>query len=433
MKIVLQDLTKIFPSRNKKSTDEVVAVDHFNFEIPDGKLIGLLGPSGCGKSTTLYMISGLQKPTAGKIFFGEDDVTELSTEKRGIGLVFQNYALYPHMTVLQNILFPLQNLTGPDKLTKVQMIERAQEAARLVQIEELLDRKPSELSGGQQQRVAIARTLAPEPSVLFMDEPLSNLDAKLRLEMRYELQRLHVETGSTFVYVTHDQMEAMTLATQICLMNNGVLQQYAAPLEVYNHPANLFAADFVGNPSINFVEAKGWQGPEGSIELTLLDGHKAVFTPEQPLQLPQWFHRRDEELEAQAQALKARAGESGYVEKSNKDETFRYHIARVNDEDDGIHEEPMLTNEDLVLGIRPEVLSITGGGNVECEIYGAMPTGMESTVKVRIGEYLLTGVVFGSTLFTIGSKHLLDITGSSVMLFDRSSGRRITSGTLKLL
>ena len=182
MKIVLQDLTKIFPSRNKKSTDEVVAVDHFNFEIPDGKLIGLLGPSGCGKSTTLYMISGLQKPTAGKIFFGEDDVTELSTEKRGIGLVFQNYALYPHMTVLQNILFPLQNLTGPDKLTKVQMIERAQEAARLVQIEELLDRKPSELSGGQQQRVAIARALVKMPRVLLLDEPLSNLDARLRLQ-----------------------------------------------------------------------------------------------------------------------------------------------------------------------------------------------------------------------------------------------------------
>ena len=135
----------------------------------------------------------------------------------------------------------------------------------------------------------------------------------------------------------------------------------------------------------------------------------------------------------QAEAAKARQGESGHGEKSNKAETFRYHIARVNDEDDGIHEEPMLTNEDLVLGIRPEFLSITGGGNVECEIYGAMPTGMESTVKVRIGEYLLTGVVFGSTLFTIGSKHLLDITGSSVMLFDRSSGRRITSGTLKLL
>ena len=432
MKIQLQELTKSFPGRGRNSS-RVTAVKDFNFEIPDGELIGLLGPSGCGKSTTLNMICGLEKPTSGRILFGDKDVTTLPPEKRGVGMVFQNYALYPHLTVRQNIIFPLQNLKGKEKLSKAEMEKRAMDAAALVQIRELMDRKPGELSGGQQQRVAIARALVKLPHVLLLDEPLSNLDAKLRLEMRYELQRLHVETGSTFVYVTHDQMEAMTLATQICLMNNGVLQQYAAPLEVYNHPANLFAADFVGNPSINFVEAKGSQGPEGSIELTLLDGHKAVFTPEQPLQLPQWFHRRDEELEAQAQALKARAGESGYVEKSNKDEAFRYHIARVNDEDDGIHEEPMLTNEDLVLGIRPEFLSITGGGNVECEIYGAMPTGMESTVKVRIGEYLLTGVVFGSTLFTIGSKHLLDITGSSVMLFDRSSGRRITSGTLKLL
>ena len=159
MKIVLQNLTKIFPSRNKKSGEEVVAVNNFDFTIPDGKLIGLLGPSGCGKSTTLYMISGLQKPSSGKIFFGEDDVTDLSTENRGIGLVFQNYALYPHLTVKQNILFPLQNLRGKDKMTKEAMLERAHEAARLVQIEELLERKPSELSGGQQQRVAIALSL----------------------------------------------------------------------------------------------------------------------------------------------------------------------------------------------------------------------------------------------------------------------------------
>ena len=406
-----------------------------NLVIEDGDFMTLLGPSGCGKTTTLRVVSGLEKPQNGVMTIDGEEMINADLayyaepSKRGLNLVFQSYALWPHMTVRENIAFGLKI----QKLPKDEVEKRIEESLRMMRIEEYVDRYPNELSGGQQQRVAIARTLAPEPSVLFMDEPLSNLDAKLRLEMRYELQRLHVETGSTFVYVTHDQMEAMTLATQICLMNNGVLQQYAAPLEVYNHPANLFAADFVGNPSINFVEAKGWQGPEGSIELTLLDGHKAVFTPEQPLQLPQWFHRRDEELEAQAQALKARAGESGYVEKSNKDETFHYHIARVNDEDDGIHEEPVLTNEDLVLGIRPEFLSITGGGNVECEIYGAMPTGMESTVKVRIGEYLLTGVVFGSTLFTIGSKHLLDITGSSVMLFDRSSGRRITSGTLKLL
>ena len=184
MKVVLQNLTKIFPSRNKKSNEEVVAVNDFTFEIPDGKLIGLLGPSGCGKSTTLYMICGLQKPTSGKIFFGDDDVTDLSPENRGVGLVFQNYALYPHMTVKQNILFPLQNLRGADKLSKEEMLERAYEAARLVQIDELMDRKPSELSGGQQQRVAIARALVKMPRVLLLDEPLSNLDARLRLQTR---------------------------------------------------------------------------------------------------------------------------------------------------------------------------------------------------------------------------------------------------------
>ena len=190
MKVVLQNLTKIFPSRDKKSGKEVVAVNDFTFEIPDGKLIGLLGPSGCGKSTTLYMISGLQKPTSGKIFFGDDDVTELSTENRGIGLVFQNYALYPHMTVKQNILFPLQNLKGADKLSNEQMQERAYNAAKLVQIDELMDRKPSELSGGQQQRVAIARALVNRPKVLHLDEPLGALDLKLRKDMQNELKRI---------------------------------------------------------------------------------------------------------------------------------------------------------------------------------------------------------------------------------------------------
>ena len=232
MKIVLENLTKIFPSRNKKSREEVVAVNNFSFEIPDGKLIGLLGPSGCGKSTTLYMISGLQKPTSGKIFFGEDDVTELSTEKRGIGLVFQNYALYPHMTVLQNILFPLQNLTGADKLSKEQMLDRAREAARLVQIEELLDRKPSELSGGQQQRVAIARALVKMPRVLLLDEPLSNLDARLRLQTREEIRRIQKETGITTVFVTHDQEEAMSISDMIVVMKLGVVQQIGKPQEV---------------------------------------------------------------------------------------------------------------------------------------------------------------------------------------------------------
>jgi multiple sugar transport system ATP-binding protein len=256
MKIVLQHLTKIFPSRNKKSDEEVVAVSDFDFEIPDGKLIGLLGPSGCGKSTTLYMISGLQKPTSGKIFFGDDDVTELSTENRGIGLVFQNYALYPHMTVKQNILFPLQNLKGEDKMTKEQMLERAYEAAKLVQIEQLLDRKPSELSGGQQQRVAIARALVKMPRVLLLDEPLSNLDARLRLQTREEIRRIQKETGITTVFVTHDQEEAMSISDMIVVMKAGVVQQIGQPQDVYDDPANLFVAKFLGTPPINVFDGR---------------------------------------------------------------------------------------------------------------------------------------------------------------------------------
>ena len=251
MKVVLENLTKIFPSHNKKSGEEVIAVNDFTFEIPDGKLIGLLGPSGCGKSTTLYMISGLQKPSAGKIYFGEDDVTELAPEHRGIGLVFQNYALYPHMTVKQNILFPLQNLRGADKLTKEEMIERAYEAAKLVQIDELMDRKPSELSGGQQQRVAIARALVKKPRVLLLDEPLSNLDARLRLQTREEIRRIQKETGITTIFVTHDQEEAMSISDMIVVMKLGVVQQIGKPQQVYDDPTNLFVAKFLGTPPIN--------------------------------------------------------------------------------------------------------------------------------------------------------------------------------------
>ena len=257
MKVVLQNLTKVFPNRDKKKVGEdVVAVNNFNIEIPDGKLVGLLGPSGCGKSTTLYMISGLQKPSSGQIFFGDEDVTELPTEKRGVGLVFQNYALYPHMTVKQNILFPLQNLKGADKLKKDEMLERAFEAARLVQIDELMDRKPSELSGGQQQRVAIARALVKMPRVLLLDEPLSNLDARLRLQTREEIKRIQMETGITTIFVTHDQEEAMSISDFIVVMKLGVVQQVGKPQEVYDNPANLFVAKFLGTPPINVFDGE---------------------------------------------------------------------------------------------------------------------------------------------------------------------------------
>ena len=251
MKIVLENLTKIFPSRDKKAGNEVVAVSDFNFTIPDGKLIGLLGPSGCGKSTTLYMISGLQKPTSGRIYFGDDDVTELSTENRGIGLVFQNYALYPHMTVKQNILFPLQNLKGREKLSKEEMNRKAEEAAKLVQLDGLMERKPSELSGGQQQRVAIARALVKMPKVLLLDEPLSNLDARLRLQTREEIRRIQRETKITTIFVTHDQEEAMSISDLIVVMKDGVLQQIGKPQMVYDDPVNLFVAQFLGTPPVN--------------------------------------------------------------------------------------------------------------------------------------------------------------------------------------
>ena len=256
MKVVLQNLTKIFPSRNKKVGKEVVAVNDFTFEIPDGKLVGLLGPSGCGKSTTLYMISGLQQPTGGKIFFGDNDVTELSAENRGVGLVFQNYALYPHMTVKQNILFPLENLRGKDRIPKNQMLERALYAAKLVQIDDLMERKPSELSGGQQQRVAIARALVKMPRVLLLDEPLSNLDARLRLQTREEIRRIQRETGITTIFVTHDQEEAMSISDLIVVMKLGVVQQIGKPQEVYDDPTNLFVAKFLGTPPINVFEGK---------------------------------------------------------------------------------------------------------------------------------------------------------------------------------
>ena len=256
MKVVLQNLTKKFPSRNRNVKDEVIAVNNFNFEIPDGKLIGLLGPSGCGKSTTLHLLSGLQKPTSGRIFFGEDDVTDLPAEHRGVGLVFQNYALYPHLTVKQNITFPLENLKGADKLTKEQMSEKAYEAAKLVQIEELMERKPKQLSGGQQQRVAIARALVKMPRILLLDEPLSNLDARLRLQTREELRRIQKETGITTIFVTHDQEEAMSISDMIVVMKDGVIHQIGKPQEVYDNPVNLFVAKFLGTPPINVFEGE---------------------------------------------------------------------------------------------------------------------------------------------------------------------------------
>lgn len=221
MKIVLEHLTKQFPPRGRKAQEPVTAVSDFNFEIPDGQLIGLLGPSGCGKSTTLNMICGLEKPTSGRILFGDDDVTSFPPERRGVGMVFQNYALYPHLTVKQNILFPLQNLKGKDKLSRSQMDEWAQNAARLVQITELMDRRPSELSGGQQQRVAIARAVIANPQLILADEPTGNLDSKNGQEVMELLSELNRE-GTTIIMVTHSQHDS-TYAHRVLHLFDGTL------------------------------------------------------------------------------------------------------------------------------------------------------------------------------------------------------------------
>ncbi len=223
MKIVLQNLTKKFPGRGRKKREEVVAVKDFTFEIPDGTLVGLLGPSGCGKSTVLNLISGLEQPTEGKIFFGEDDVTDLPAEHRGIGLVFQNYALYPHLNVKQNITFPLENLKGNDKLTKAQMNERAYEAARLVQIEDLMERKPGELSGGQQQRVAIARALASEAPVIRADEPTGNLDEDTAGDITEILKESAHQMKKCVIVVTHSG-ELAKQADVVFRLKKGELQ-----------------------------------------------------------------------------------------------------------------------------------------------------------------------------------------------------------------
>ncbi len=531
------------------------AVENLNLDIDDNSFITLLGPSGCGKTTTLRMIAGLETPTSGKITIGDRVVFDsekginVPANKRKVGFLFQNYALWPNMTVYKNIAFGLSNireempkidfdakvtkdiirvLSNPkemvdlieecrdkkgvidakraalvlidhyiismmtakkllgyklhensDFVSRAEEIEKELQAkydsiitsyrgkgitlnekfeqeysgkvltekrkmseeeidlavrrvSRIVKIGMFMDRYPAELSGGQQQRVAIARTLAPEPAVLFMDEPLSNLDAKLRLEMRYELQRLHVETGSTFVYVTHDQMEAMTLATKICLINNGVLQQYEAPLSVYNKPNNLFVADFVGNPSINFIDAKGTQGPDGGVSLSILGGRKAVFHSKETLDLDEWFKARDKAVEVEQSERLRMSKEKGYVEKSNKDEVFKYAIAKAVEDDFGILEEAEPTNEDFVIGVRPEFIHIAENGKISALVYGAMPTGMESTVKLCVDNFLLTSVIFGGVTFNIGDSKNITIDGSNVMLFDKKSGKLIATGSLEL-
>lgn len=542
--IILTDVTKRWGN--------FYAVEHLDLKIEDNAFVTLLGPSGCGKTTTLRMIAGLETPTSGRIQIGDRVVFDsemginVPPNKRKVGFLFQNYALWPNMTVYQNISFGLTNInevmskvsfearvaariaeivadwnrivdiakdcvdkkgkinsdkyhlhlidtytislmtakkiasynfdtaenpqtkadaviaemqktvadqqalaakkgctlnenfeyvkdgkvvTEKRRLSKEEVDLSVRRVSRIVKIGMFMDRYPAELSGGQQQRVAIARTLAPEPTVLFMDEPLSNLDAKLRLEMRSELQRLHVDTGSTFVYVTHDQMEAMTLATQICLIDNGVLQQYDEPLTVYNRPKNTFVADFVGNPSINFVEATADGNDSKTLDFSVWNGQKLTFTPAEDIDFQDW-HRADRALDAELEEKRlGLLADKRNVEKGNKDVRFKCHIAKVDESE--LEDEKELTDNDYILGIRPEAVKIVEDGNIEGEIYSAMPTGMETTVRVRIGEFLITGVIFGGITYKLGEKVKLKFDGDGVILFSQRSGRFISVGSVK--
>ncbi len=365
-KIVLKDVSKRW--------GDFVGVDKLNMTIEDRDFVTLLGPSGCGKTTTLRMIAGLETPTEGRITIGDvvvfdaDDGINISPAKRDVGFLFQNYALWPHMTVYQNIAFGLENL----KWKKAEIDSRVKEMLVMLKIEQFTERYPSELSGGQQQRVAIARTLAPKPKVLFMDEPLSNLDAKLRLEMRTELKRLHLDTDSTFVYVTHDQLEAMTLATKVCLMDTGVLQQYDPPLTTYNSPNNLFVADFVGNPTMNFIQAKAEK--KGSDVLISMLG-----------------------------------------------KSFKFYD---NDSSSSIEV------EDIIVGVRPEYMLIEDKG-IEATVYSTLPSGMETTVRLQIGEELLTSVVFGDIDYKANEKLYFSFKGNKTILFNKSTGEKVAQGKLE--
>lgn len=348
MDIHLKNVTKIFQAKDKSET---VAVNALDVTIPSGKLIGLLGPSGCGKSTTLYMIAGLLDPTDGRIFFGDEDVTDVPPEQRGIGLVFQNYALYPHMTVRQNIMFPLENIRVP----RAEAEQRAQEMADLVGIGELMNRKPKQLSGGQQQRVAIARALVKKPRVLLLDEPLSNLDARLRLQTREEIKRIQRETGITTVFVTHDQEEAMSISDEIVLMELGVKQQVGAPQDVYDKPDNLFVAKFLGTPPINL-----FAGTIKSNKLWIADGNKL----EEQEVLPEVNEENpltQEEIAALTHMIKVPVPNVELMAKK-------------------------APNQDVVIGIRPEGFIVDEKGPLTLEVFMVETIGRDTSLVIRDGS-----------------------------------------------
>ncbi|NIR17007.1 MAG: ABC transporter ATP-binding protein [Desulfobacterales bacterium] len=360
-KVQLKNITKRF--------EEVVAVDSLSLRVKDNEFVVLLGPSGCGKTTTLRCIAGLDAPDEGQIYIGDRLVNDLDPKDRNIAMVFQNYALYPHMTVFDNMAFPLENFDVPKERIKT----RVHEVAELLQIERLLDRKPSQLSGGQQQRVALGRAIVREPEAFLLDEPLSNLDAKLRIHMRAELKKLQEELGITTVYVTHDQVEAMTMGDRIAILKEGILQQYATPSKVYDHPSNVFVAGFVGTPPTNLFECT-------LREEALLDAGEFQY----PLPQDLW------------DKIKAAA-----------------------------------TSEELILGVRPQDVKVHKEGKkerglIESRLYTTEPLGDMLILDLKVGDYLLKAVV--SPDFEVGRRERFWIRFPThrIYLFDKKTGEALT-------
>ena len=356
-----------------KNIDKFYGKNHvlkdLNLTIEDGDFMTLLGPSGCGKTTTLRVVSGLEKPQHGFIYMDGKEIVNAPEayfappSQRNLNLVFQSYALWPHMTVFENVSFGLKI----KKIPSAEIEKMVKSALDRMQIGQYAKRYPTELSGGQQQRVAIARAIVSEPRLLLLDEPLSNLDAKLRVDMRSELKRLHHETGSTIIYVTHDQVEALTMSTKIALFREGELVQVDQPLELYNNPCNLYTADFIGNPSINFVKASGTADASSLVAEGIMG--KLVFPRE-----------------------------------------------------DATEKAPTSGSFDVILGIRPEQVTIsrerTAPEQVEAHVYAGMPAGSETLVTVRVGEQMITVKELGSTHYSGDEKVYLSFDPKKINVFD---------------
>lgn len=361
-------LARVLLKNVTKSFGEVVAVNSLNLEVKDKEFLVLLGPSGCGKTTALRCIAGLETPEEGDIYIGDRLVNDLDPKDRDVAMVFQSYALYPHMTVFNNLAFPLENM----KVPKDEINRKVRQVAKLIEIEALLDRKPKQLSGGQQQRVALGRAIVREPKVFLMDEPLSNLDAKLRVYMRAELKKLQKELGVTTIYVTHDQVEAMTMGDKITILKDGILQQFDPPSKVYSHPSNMFVAGFVGSPPTNFFDC--------------------VLTEDSVLDAKEFKYQLPKDV---AEAAKA------------------------------------ATSEEIILGIRPQDIQVYKAAKAKdgccwANLYTTEPLGDTMILDLKVGDYFVKAVVSPDFKFEKVDKLWIKFPVDKIYLFDKKTGKALT-------